>query len=356
MGENPKISIIMPIYNVSEFVDVAIESVLVQSFTEFELIILNAGSTDNSMDNCLKYAQGDDRIKLIDLGEKIGPGIARNKGIDIAKGQYIMFMDGDDYIEADMLKTLYTEMIDKDAEVVVCGYFQDFMKDNKQVEYTVEVLPPEIVTHSVTETVKNIPLLDVMKVLSFSWNKLYDASIIKNNLVKFPDIMHSEDYFFVLEFMQYVNKLATVKHAYYHYIKRECMTLTNQAYHKDFLELMKNRFSTQVEILKKFGVYDYETKKNACSEHIKNIFLALENECAKQSNLTGKQRRANIRKLIAEPYTIEAIENSEDASKVIAILNKLIRTKNAYIIDLSAKLIYFMKNKMSKVYHKMKTK
>ena len=356
MMNEPIISIIMPVYNVASYISRAIDSVLAQTYKEFELIIINAGSQDDTGVICSKYSNEDERIKYIELVENIGPGPGRNIGLEMAKGQYIMFMDGDDHIEPDMLQTMYGEMQTADLDMVVCGYYQDFVDEKEEVENSIEVLPPSLKTHSKEETLKNIPAIDVAKVLSFSWNKLYKTEIIKRHNLVFPDKLHSEDYFFIIEYFKYVNTVKTVEKAFYHYIKRNVASLTNQKYHKNFLELMQERFHVQVELLKEGNQFEGKTREIACSEHVKNIFLALENECAKESGLTAKQRREKIAKLLAEPYTQEAIKYSGDITKVIMLLNRVIRTKNAGIIDFFAYIIWFMRNKMAKVYHKMKTK
>lgn len=356
MNDAAKVSIIMPIYNAAKYLDMSIPSVLNQTSNKLELIIVNAASTDDTLQICEKYSKKDARVRVINLENRVGPGIARNIAMENAEGQYIMFMDGDDFIEEDMLEVLLKGMENNSSDLVVCGYYQDFINDNNEKEQTIEVIPPILQTNNIKETIKNIPILDVSKVLSFSWNKLYSKKIIDENNIRFPDMLHSEDYFFVISYMQYVKKMITIDKAFYHYLKRNISSLTNQAYHKDFLELMNNRFIVQVDLLKKYDVYEGEVKGIACAEHIKNIFLALENECAEESKQNGKLRREKIKKLLENHYVLDAIDNSTDITKVILLLNRIIRSKNAMIIDCFAKIIWFMRNKMARVYHKMKTK
>ncbi len=122
MNAISKISVIMPVYNVEEFLEEAIESVLNQSFQELELILVNDGSTDNSSTICEKYVEEDKRIKYIEQ-KNSGVSIARNKGLSLAEGEYIFFMDSDDTIDSDFLKTSYETAKKEDSDIVVIGEY-----------------------------------------------------------------------------------------------------------------------------------------------------------------------------------------------------------------------------------------
>lgn len=116
----PKISIIVPVYNVELFLHKCIISILSQTFKDFELILINDGSTDKSGEICDVYSQKDSRIKVIHKKNE-GQSSARNKGLEIARGDYIGFVDSDDWIEQDMYKTLYESSIKANADIAVIG-------------------------------------------------------------------------------------------------------------------------------------------------------------------------------------------------------------------------------------------
>lgn len=129
----PKISIIIPVYNVEPYLSRCIESVLNQSFTDFELILINDGSTDNSGKICDEYAKKDTRIHVIHQSNQ-GVSATRNSGIRIAKGDFITFVDGDDYIERDLLQVLYELAIDQNCDMAMCSYkliYEDKTIDNE---------------------------------------------------------------------------------------------------------------------------------------------------------------------------------------------------------------------------------
>lgn len=125
----PKISIIVPIYNVEKYIEKCIQSILNQTFSDFELILVNDGSTDSCGEICDKYKKLDDRIIVI---HKVNGGLssARNAGIDIARGEYIGFIDSDDYIHEKMYEILYNNAITYNSDIVICKK-EMFMKKRK---------------------------------------------------------------------------------------------------------------------------------------------------------------------------------------------------------------------------------
>lgn len=121
MNKNIKISVVVPIYNVDRWLPRCLTSIIGQSFTEFELLLVNDGSTDDSLEICQSFSKKDERIKIINK-ENGGLSDARNAGIDIAQGRYIVFVDSDDYLERNYLFNLYHNIIKTNADIAMCEY------------------------------------------------------------------------------------------------------------------------------------------------------------------------------------------------------------------------------------------
>ena len=119
--ENMLLSIIIPIYNAENFINKILDSILIRNFKDYEIILINDGSTDKSGIICDKYAKIDDRIVVLHK-ENGGVSSARNKGLDIAKGDYIAFVDPDDYIEPNMYKEMIQIAVSKEIDIVSCNY------------------------------------------------------------------------------------------------------------------------------------------------------------------------------------------------------------------------------------------
>ena len=118
---NPTVSVIIPVYNAQEGIKQCLDSLLNQSFTDFEIILLNDGSTDNSLEVIKKYAADNDFIRVIDK-ENEGVAKTRNKGIQLANGKYIVFIDNDDFVDSDYLERFYNAIDQEQLDIVLGGY------------------------------------------------------------------------------------------------------------------------------------------------------------------------------------------------------------------------------------------
>lgn len=197
-----KISLIMPVYNVEKYLRKSIESVLNQTFKDFELIIINDGSTDSSRKICEEYAKNDNRIKLINI-ENAGLANARNKGIDIAKGDYIGFIDSDDFIESNMYEELYADCINNNSDISIIGVkYVD--EDNKCFN---EYIP------------EKADIIEIMK-KAYAWNKLYKRNLFIDNKLYFASKKYYEDVELIPKLFVKANKVSCIKISRYNYLKR----------------------------------------------------------------------------------------------------------------------------------------
>ncbi len=192
----PEFSIIVPVYNVEKYLNRCIDSVLNQSFGDFELILVDDGSTDGCPQICDGYAKNDERVHVVHK-ENGGPSAARNVGIDLAKGKFCWFVDGDDCISPDALERLlpYT----RKSEIVNFGYSEyrdpeapDFNKNKKRYPYTGLASKEDI------RSLMNTACTKVL--LPFAWRNVYLTSFIKENNLRFqPGLSIGEDSVFNME-------------------------------------------------------------------------------------------------------------------------------------------------------------
>lgn len=187
------ISIIIPIYNAASYLRECLDSVLMQSFTDFELILVNDGSIDNSLRICKEYSQKDNRIRVID-GPNCGVSAARNKGLQIASGSWITFVDADDYFLNNALSILYQRAIQTGTDLVLANALK--LKNGKFSELHClknEVLPNAIIS------IKHFAL----------WGYLFNADIIRKYRLRFIDgLAYSEDRIFIYQMAQYCKTIA----------------------------------------------------------------------------------------------------------------------------------------------------
>jgi len=209
---NPKVSIIVPVYNAEKHLSECLDSIVNQSLTDIEIIIINDGSEDRSKPIILEYASKDARILFID-SQNEGVSSARNKGIEIATGKYIGFLDADDYLDLKMFETLFTIVEKENASLAICDALivDEKLKFEKRLKLNNE---------SVLVSDKATLVLDF---LSFkydyaNWNKIYSSKIIRDYNLKFDNRLSIwEDLLFNLQFIIFANKIVTLNEGLYYY-------------------------------------------------------------------------------------------------------------------------------------------
>jgi glycosyltransferase involved in cell wall biosynthesis len=204
--EKPKISVIVPVYNVENYLNNCIDSILSQTFTEFECILVEDCSTDNSSKICDEYSQKDRRVKVIHNVKNLGSSISRKTGLDNCDGEYIQYIDGDDWIEKDMLEKMRAKAVSGGFDMVICDYFYE-KPDNRIYERQ------EIDKMKKLEIIKDIA---VMKKLACAvWNKMVRREILLK--IQFPNQNYAEDRFISLQTIYYSQKTGYIEEALYHY-------------------------------------------------------------------------------------------------------------------------------------------
>ena len=226
---NPKISIIVPVYNVERYLRQCIDSILAQTYTDFELLLIDDGSPDNSGNICDEYAKKDPRIRVFHKPNG-GVSTARNMGIDNAKGEYISFIDADDYVEPNFLEEMLNAMNRYNADLVCCGVWVGVKADGSYVS----------IRSTASDKVFNRKegLIEMFAMDSFHvwpYNKLYKASIIKGNGLKFPvGIRYSEDQVFVTRYIMLCFKVVYISKVLYHYVWNETSASKKEALESTF--------------------------------------------------------------------------------------------------------------------------
>lgn len=301
---NIKISVIVPVFNNENYLGKCIDSIIEQSLKEVEIILIDDGSTDNSGIICDKYAEADFRVRVIHK-ENGGVSSARNKGIELARGEYIAFVDSDDYIESNMLNELYANTICEESDLIICC-LKTFKKNNM-------ITGENKFGISKTIDCKNLTVDDfyiLLKTYAIFQPvcKLYKLQYLRDLNIKFnEDLTFGEDFAFNVEYLKNIEKIYIIDSALYSYRKNGNSLTTkfnekkakNYVYNKNLLynfTISRNLFKNQVKefvimnILTDYKVITFQIVKSKMSfikkmHHFKtlNSCNAL-NECVKICN------------------------------------------------------------------------
>jgi len=203
--EMPAISIIVPVYNVEQYLHQCINSILAQTFTDFECILVNDCSSDNSPGICDEYAEVDNRIKVIHNKSNMGSSLSRKVGLENSSGEYIQFVDSDDWIENDMLEKLYRKAISENYDITIYDCF--YVKNG-----TKEIIKQEFSGFDKTAIIKDI--------ISFRVRTYLVNKLVKKDLyfwVEFPEDSCSEDYVITIQNVCNSKKIGYINEPLYNY-------------------------------------------------------------------------------------------------------------------------------------------
>lgn len=337
------ISIIVPVYNVEKYIRRCVDSIINQSYKNIEIILVDDGSIDKSGLICDEYSKKDERIKIIHK-ENGGLGFARNSGLEIAKGEYVTFIDGDDYVGINHIESLLSLIKEKGTDTCIAGYTKVY--SNYQIEH-VNVQSGKVF-ENVIENI--LPRMCGANTLGDDYIDmsvcmvLFSNKIIQNNQLRFVSEREfvSEDLVFGFEYYPLSKGVCISDITDYYYCDNEDSLTTK--YRGD-------RFESEVKLYKllldKAKVLNIE---NLCKIRLQNTVIAIARYSIKLeykfAHVNGNETaRCNVRK-ICDNYTLNMIFNEyNDRSLKLGsrIVNYLIKSKNLFLL----KIIMMLKNKLS---------
>lgn len=319
-----KVSIIVPVYGVEKYIDKCLDSLIKQSLKEIEIIVVNDGTKDNSQKIIDKYVKKyPDKIKSF-IKENGGQGSARNYGLKKATGEYIGYVDSDDFIEKDMYEKLYNKAKENNYDIVVCGNYnvsEDYQ--NKSIDTFI---------NNYSTDLENI-FFGKMAV----WNKIYKRDILIKNKLKFKEKVWYEDLAFTLKAIINSNTFAFINEPLYDYLVREGSTMNN------------SNVQRNLEILDAFDDILSYIKHNKKEEYLSKIeFLAIDHIYISaivrvlKADANKEIKRNTINKLIDYMNTnFPSYKNNKyinTLSKNRKIIYKLINMKMYKLINLIFKV------------------
>lgn len=227
------ISIIVPVYNVDKYLSKCLDSIINQTYKNLEIILVDDGSTDASSKICDEYAESDERITVIHK-KNAGLSSARNAGLDIAKGDYIGFVDSDDYIDAYMYENLYAAAIKNNVKLVICGHFVE--KDDK---ISIEISPiDEERLYDKNEALEL--LLDDKNIKNYAWDKLYKSCLFEN--VRYPEGKNYEDIYTTYLLFDKCEQICYIPHySYYYQLRNDSISsnINDEKWHRNCLSIIE---------------------------------------------------------------------------------------------------------------------
>lgn len=299
----PKVSVIVPVYNVEQYLDKCLNTLVNQTLEDIEFVVVNDGATDNSKNIILDYKEKyPNKIVYVEK-ENGGLSDARNYGMPYTKGDYIAFLDSDDYVELDMYEKLYNKAIETDADMVECDFYWEY--PNKKVHDQNAIYKNESDMYSRPRVV--------------AWNKLYKRDVLLNSGILFPKGLRYEDVEFCYKMLPQLKKIELVSEPLVHYIQRDnSITSVQNEKTKDIFYILDNILA----YYKQKGLYEkYEQEL----EYMHTRIL-LSSSLKRMVKIQDK----TIRKRLLQE-TIDKVYNTFPNWKKNKILNENKTPKNRYL-------------------------
>lgn len=320
-----KISIVIPVYNVKNYLSTCLDSVINQSYSNLEIILVDDGSTDNSGTICDDYAKRDNRI-IVCHQKNSGVSLARNNGIAKAKGEYICFIDADDIVHPDYIKKLVSNLDSNALTICQIEKFQNnvnFSKENTNSKIELDQ--------------KHFIELCNMSLLNTPCCKLYQKSILKDNKIAFDTTLSlGEDLLFNLNYLKYIDRIIVVAQKLYYYRRSDNNTLS-MSYYSNIVEIQLLLYDSYTKFFAN-NLLDKEALCTFDSYRFSTIMVIVANEFA-NGNIGFWQRYFNTRRILGNSDVkarLKAIHYAQDKLYYFLIRHRLL-------------LMYKVVNKIKKI-------
>lgn len=303
----PKFSVIIPVYMAQQYLPQCLDSILAQAVTDYEVILVDDCSKDDSGKICDAYAAKDSRFRVIHKKQNEGLGFARRDGLAAATGEWVLFVDSDDWIASETMSVL-SQNIGDDIDILVFGMTLCHENaDGKTIRE--EVISPAPAKACTRQEIGNLlPALDSQRSFPYMCNKLYRFQFLTGSGVAFNTIQSMEDFFYNIEVFPKAKGVRVISQPFYRYRKPARETLVS-AYNPNFFELCKKRNEAEKAFIRDMGANSEENRQKLDRIHLNHLISCLIKNAAKNSPLTAKEQRQKAADILKDPHTRDMLRH-----------------------------------------------
>lgn len=375
----PLFSIILPTYGVESYIAQALTCLRNQIYSDFEVLVVDDASPDQSVAIAQRFADQDERIRIIHHTDNQGLSAARNSGISFAKGRYITFFDPDDTYEPRLLEKVAESLDRQRAQIILFGHTEDTCNEageiTQSLAYPVPISsskePPEessvgssaipsatSATHEYQSPEAFHPMVLTWEKnihYGYAWNKFYDLAFIKEHRLKFKNNPLIEDLEFNVEAFSCAQTVNVVSEPLYHYAKREQGNLTNK-FEPCYFELHQRRIQLLVDQQKAWGLWNDESRAVLGSLYARYIISALERNNDPRAHMLGSDKKAFVGTLYESKLFNELIPYAQASSPFLNAAYRPLRHKSIAGALAIGKTVHVAKQSASGALQKIKAK
>jgi len=321
---NGKITIIIPVWNASKTLDRCVASVQNQTVSDWELILSDDGSLDNSLEICNRYAAKDSRIRVI-ANQHQGVSHTRNTALDLATGEYICFIDADDYVDADYLDALYRH---REYDMVVCGYFVDWLNTNGSLVRQEKVVLPQLGRFDINDGCDCIYELFANGRIHVNWNKLFKRSIIEEHQIRYISVPINEDYDFSVEYLKHTRTVYATEAVTYHWQRLD-------GHQSGVNSMPENLLDIYLDAHKKtYSLFSEKTMVDRFSYYSYYYVILKYLDAYKNGMMCKADTFQKLNSIMSSPLVIDAFRTRTNVSNGEKIMNYLLKNRlfNSFLL------------------------
>lgn len=342
----PDVSIIIPVYNVEKYINRCVDSIINQTYKNIEIILVDDGSTDSSKEICDNY-KVDNRVVVIHKRNG-GLSSARNEGIKNANGDYIMFVDSDDYSEPNYVETMFNTIKELNSDLVVCGYYIEYVKQKITKEIKPESQNKVHDDSNLKESIYNLQMSGCFDVV---WNKLYRKEILSKNSIVFEQTgMPMEDFIFNCEVFKNINKVVVIPELLHRYLRQGEETLVRKT-DRSLLEKTIRKIDICKNLYSKYDMFDGKHKECFAKECITAMFACVPN-MYRNKDLKLKDKINEYSKMISNEDLMCSINLWKPDNTLMKFYVFLLKLENPIFMSIIFGLLFFIRNNFEGLYSK----
>jgi glycosyltransferase EpsJ len=335
---------------VERWLERAFESLQNQTLSNFEVFMVDDGSTDTSGALCDALAKKDERVKVIHQ-ENAGAAAARNCAIDQARGQYLYFMDGDDWCEPTMLEDMYRVASENALDLLVTGFYIDTYYSSEKF-FREQRNAPNHIFNSQEEFRHHAHELFDAQLLYAPWNKLYRREYLEEKGIRFPATFW-DDLPFNLDVVREVQRVGTLDGHYYHFLRAR-QESENTRYRADMYEKREEEHRWLNNLYAFWEIDSPQIQEFLARRYAERLVGCVENITNKNCTLSKREKRAEIKRMISTPQAKDALAKAVPGTTMMKVVFIPYRAQNALLTQWESQFISFVKRHSTNLFARLK--
>lgn len=344
------VSIILPVYNTERHLARAVDSLRAQTLTNFELILVDDGSTDGSGEICDRYAREDPRISVIHK-KNGGAAAARNRAMETARGRYFFFSDADDWAAPGMLEAMVGFADEHELHYVIAGFYIHTYYSLTQY-HTTEHVDQTRVYESAQAFREDAHRLFDKNLLYPPWNKLYRADYLREQGIRFPDTFW-DDFPFNLAVMRDVQRVGVLGASYYHFTRAREESETAR-FRPDFYQKREEEHAWMLELYDHWDIHDEASREMIARRYVERLFGCIENVACLACHKSRREKIMEIRRMIESDAAKSALRQAKLRSFYTRLMALPIRWRCARLCYLEGALLSAVKRRNVRLFAQLK--